>query len=158
MGKLVKPIQVLCIVSLCLVVALSLCVGGMMGCKGGTDTDKTVTKTAKKEEAKKKEVFIKTAGSRCAVGDEAGNTKIEVEQGEWVVFNNELGNDVKLNFSPNKRLFGVNEAISYGQGDKLKIKVLDDAELGEHSFLPDCGTTEPPPVIIVNPPPGGGDG
>jgi hypothetical protein len=149
-GKLVKPIRVLCMVSLCLVVVLSLSVGGMMGC---TPKGEKLTK-----DAKKKEVFIKTAGARCTVGDEAGNTRIEVEQGEWLVFNNELGNDVKLNFSPNQRLFGVVEAISYGQGDKLKIKVLDDAELGEHQFLSDCGTTEPPPVIIVNPPPGGGDG
>ena len=145
-------------VSLCAVVALSLCVGGMMGCKGGTDTEKAATKVAKKEEAKKKDVFINTAGARCMVDDGAGNTRIEVEQGEMVVWNNELGNNVKLNFSPHKRLFGVVEAISYGQGDILELRVLKDAALGEHEFIFDCGTTQPPPVIIVNPPPGGGDG
>ncbi len=81
--------------------------------------------------------------------------EIRAGWGEWVVWENKMGSDVKLRFPATKRLFGVLEAIIYSEGEPLKLRVRADADttLG-HIYFPECDVTQPEPVIIVPPPPG----
>jgi len=99
-----------------------------------------------------RQVYIKVAGDKCQIVDQSGDTKISVTPGDWVVWNNQLGRDVDLNFAPDMRLFGVAYAISYAEGEPLMLQVRGDASAGEHSIEASCGITMPPPVIIVLPP------
>ncbi len=142
MLKLVKPMRTLTAVSLGLVVLIAIGMSGIVGCFGDDEI----------------ELFIVSDGGRCTIADADGNNRIEVKQGQWIIFNNETSTDVELDLSPNLRLFGVVKLISYRGGSKLKLMVFPDAATGEHPIRTNCGTTDPPPVIIVNPPGGGGGG
>lgn len=141
MLRLNKPVRTLTVVSLGLVVLFAFGVAGIMGCNGDDE----------------KAVYIKADGLKCTLMDENGSTRIEVTQGQWIVLHNEMAADVELDFSPLQKLFGVVKLVSYRGGDMIKLKVLSDAQVGEHVIRTNCGTTDPPPVIIVNPP-GGNDG
>jgi hypothetical protein len=89
---------------------------------------------------------------KCQIVDKDGNKDARIKHGEWVVWNNELGADVKLRFPD--RLFGVETAVAYASGEPLKLQVRKDAPEGNHPYAPvDIGTTLPGPIIIVPPGP-----
>jgi hypothetical protein len=102
-------------------------------------------------------LFIKPDTStpgRCIIVDAEGNSDVEVKAGDHVVWNNQTGSDVQLNFGNVKRLFGVLKAVSYGTGSSLDLQVRDDAEMGRHGYTSSCGAPQPGPGIIVCPPAG----
>jgi hypothetical protein len=131
----------LTVVSIGLIVVFAFGLSGMTGCWGDNEV----------------KVKVVSEGTRCTIEDKNGSNRIVVEPGDWVVFENGTASDVKLTFSPNLKLFGALDLMSYAGGSSIKLMVLNDAEDGEHPIRTDCGTTDPPPVIIINPPGGGDD-
>jgi hypothetical protein len=100
------------------------------------------------------QMFIQSAGSQCQIVDADGNASASAKQGEWVVWTNSVGKDVRLDFSSTQRLFGVERAIAYATGEPLKLQLRKDAAEGEFAYKADCGTPYPGPIIIIPPPPG----
>ena len=102
-------------------------------------------------------LFVRSTGQGvCQIVDADGNAEISVNRGDWVVWQNDFGTDMKIEFGPLKRLFGVLTAVSYANADPLRLQVRADAETGEHRYRHEAGTGQPGPGIIVNPPGGGG--
>jgi hypothetical protein len=100
------------------------------------------------------QLFIKAAGTGCEIVDGGGAPAVTVKRGEWAVWTNQLGRDVKLEF-PDVRLFGVQTAMAYSQGAPLKLLLRDDAQEGQWQYKAvDVGTGLPGPIIIVPPPDG----
>jgi len=98
------------------------------------------------------QLSIQTAGSQCQIVNANGNASVSVKQGEWVVWTNSVGRNVRLQFSATQKLFGVETAIVYAAGDPLKLQLRKDAVEGEFAYKADCGTPYPGPIIIIPPP------
>jgi len=98
-------------------------------------------------------MFIQPAGNACQIVDANGNSSAAVKRGEWVVWTNQMAKDVRLEFSASQRLFGVETAVAYANGDPLKLQLRKDAVEGEFSYRVDICTPYPGPIIIVPPGP-----
>jgi hypothetical protein len=97
--------------------------------------------------------FLTKSGTVCSLADADGNTSLKALPGEWVVFRNQAGVDIELEFAPGNKLFGVFQAKLYATGDPLKLRVRSDADQVQHSIKSgDCSFNLPGPVIIVPPP------
>lgn len=104
--------------------------------------------------ANEHQLYIQEAGARCLCADDKGNRRIVAQPGDWIVWNNQLGENVQISFPPSHRLFGVLEAVVYATGDPLRLQVRSDADRDvEIRYSLSCGTEMPGPSIIVPPPP-----
>jgi hypothetical protein len=105
------------------------------------------------------QLFINKTKTGCEVVDSQKATAIEVPRGDWVVWNNQYGEDVLLVFGPRPSLFGVSVAVAYSSGDPLKLQLRGDAPQGRWEYrVSDMSghpipMTQPAPIIIVPPPP-----
>lgn len=95
-------------------------------------------------------IVITTEGSHCKLTGESG-TDVTANVGEWVVWDNQHGSDVQLNFGSSYRLFGVHQAIVYANST-LELRVRNDADAIAHEYNVPCASTHPGPKIVVNPP------
>ena len=98
------------------------------------------------------QLFIQKSGERCQIVDANGNTSVSLKRGEWVVWSNALGRDVRLQFSATQKIFGVETAIVYAAGDPLKLQLRNDAAEGEFAYHVEGCTAYPGPIIIIPPP------
>lgn len=123
-----------------LLAALLLALTPLLGCDGDCPPDPV-----------KHTIVITTDGTHCKLTGETGSD-VTVNPGEWVVWDNQHGSDVLLNFGTARRLFGVHNAVVY-PNSKLELRVRDDAAYDSpHQYTVPCAASHPGPVIVVNPP------